>query len=190
MEETSRKGQWIQTFTGLCFWPLDPRPEEIRIEDIAHALSLQCRFNGHCRAFYSVAQHSVLVAELVERFQPEAALAGLLHDASEAYLSDLPRPLKNEPDMAFYLEAEARLQEVVHVRFELDGELSRRIVEWADDVLLATEARDLMRVPVRRWEALPAPLPDPIDPMSPKEAEQAFLESFERLRTGRSTGAF
>ncbi len=190
MDDPNRKGQWIQTFSGICFWPLDPRPEEIRIEDIAHALAMQCRFNGHCRAYYSVAQHSVLVAELVESVEPGSALEALLHDASEAYLSDLPRPLKVEPGMAFYLEAERRLQEVVFARFGLDGATRDRIVEWADDVLLATEARDLMQVPIRRWEELPEPLSRPIEPMAPLEAEAAFLESFARLRPGHAGGAF
>ena len=88
---SERVGDWIQTMSGVIFYPLDPRPEEIRIEDIAHALSHQCRFAGHCREFYSVAEHSVRVSrELPQEFM----LWGLLHDASEAYLVDLPRPIK------------------------------------------------------------------------------------------------
>ena len=62
---TARVGDWIQVYTGGQFWPLDPRPEEIHIEDIAHALALTCRFTGHCREFYSVAQHSLLVSYYV-----------------------------------------------------------------------------------------------------------------------------
>ncbi|MFG0247924.1 MAG: phosphohydrolase, partial [Phycisphaeraceae bacterium JB051] len=78
---------WIQTYTGKAFYPLREDPGIIDIRDIAHALSLQCRFNGHCSDFYSVAQHSVHVSEVV----PQAfALWGLLHDAAEAYMSDLP----------------------------------------------------------------------------------------------------
>lgn len=86
-----RKGDWIQTYTGRQFWPLDPKPEEVCIEDIAHALSQQCRYAGHTIRFYSVAQHSVEIALRVPR---AAALWGLLHDAAEAYLVDLPRPVK------------------------------------------------------------------------------------------------
>ena len=62
-----RKGDWILTYSGIEFWPLDPRPEDVRIEDIAHALSMQCRFAGHCDRFYSVAEHSIRVADLVPR---------------------------------------------------------------------------------------------------------------------------
>ena len=83
-----RKGDWMQTHSGIQFWPLDPRPEDILIEDIAHALSNQCRFAGHCCFHYSVAQHSVLVSENVPA---QDAMWGLLHDAGEAYLVDLPR---------------------------------------------------------------------------------------------------
>ena len=82
-----RNGSWLQTYTGIQFWPLDPRPEEIDIQDIAHALSLLCRFNGHCQRFYSVAEHSVHVSTILA---PEFGLWGLLHDAAEAYLSDIP----------------------------------------------------------------------------------------------------
>ena len=77
---------FVSTFSGGRFHPLKPRIEEVRIEDIAHALSLKCRYSGQCARFYSVAEHSVLVAALVEpRWQP----AALLHDAGEAYLADL-----------------------------------------------------------------------------------------------------
>ena len=81
---SERRGDWIQTYLGIQFWPLDPRPEEVMLFDIAHSLSNMCRFTGHCREFYSVAQHSVIVSQNVPR---EDAAWGLLHDASEAYMT-------------------------------------------------------------------------------------------------------
>src|SRR4051794_15527189 len=97
-----RRGGWITTFSRRQFWPLDPHSDEIHIEDIAHSLSQQCRFGGHSRSFYSVAQHSCLVSALCKA---NDALWGLLHDASEAYLGDIPRPLKSLPEFEFYQKA-------------------------------------------------------------------------------------
>jgi hypothetical protein len=93
--EPPRTGDFMQTYTGRQYWPMDPRPHEVYIEDIAHSLSLQCRYAGHCIKFYSVAEHSVLIARhLAATRAPEVAFAGLLHDAPEAYCVDIPRPLK------------------------------------------------------------------------------------------------
>jgi hypothetical protein len=97
----TRVGDWIQTYSGRQFWPLDPRVEDVHLEDIAHALSNVCRYTGHVREFYSVAEHSVHVSWSCE---PEDALWGLLHDASEAYLADMARPVKQ--NMPVYVAAE------------------------------------------------------------------------------------
>lgn len=86
-----RRGEWILTFSGERFYPFSPAPEEVKTKDIAHALANICRFNGHTRGFYSVAAHSVHVSRLVP---PEFALEALLHDAAEAYVGDMVRPLK------------------------------------------------------------------------------------------------
>lgn len=86
-----RKGDWIQTYSGVKFYPLDPRPDEIKFKDIAWSLSMQTRYNGHASMFYSVAEHCVHVSSVVA---PEHALAALMHDSSEAYATDLPYPLK------------------------------------------------------------------------------------------------
>jgi hypothetical protein len=116
-ESLPRKGDWIQTFSGVEFYPFDPLPSEILIEDIAHALSMQCRYAGHVRRFYSVAEHCVRVAELLPI---EDRLWGLLHDASEAYLVDLPRPIKRHSEIGrLYREAEAVLMESICDRFNL-----------------------------------------------------------------------
>src|ERR1039458_2829532 len=106
----------IRTYSGLIFWPLNPDPALIRIEDIAHSLAHQCRFGGHSRVFYSVAQHSVRVSEICAT---EDALWGLLHDASEAYLVDVPAPLKQLPAVAANRRAEQRLQAIIFERFGL-----------------------------------------------------------------------
>jgi len=170
-----RQGDWIQTFTGIQFWPLDPRPEEIRIEDIAHALSLQCRFAGHCERFYSVAEHSVRVSLAV----PEVdALWGLLHDAAEAYLVDLPRPIKRWCEMGrLYREIEDNLMLSICQAFGLSAEQPAS-VKSADVVLLVTEKRDLMKMPPKPWEDTAEPLPESIYPYTSLCAEQWFLDRF------------
>src|SRR5665811_1025646 len=83
----------IRTFTGIYMNVFEPTPEMISIEDIAHALTMQCRFGGHLPDFYSVAQHSLNCSYLIDN--PKLKLTALLHDASEAYLLDIPRPIKN-----------------------------------------------------------------------------------------------
>src|SRR5665647_1805094 len=119
----------ITTLSGIRFWPLLPNPGDILVEDIAHALAHQCRFGGHASKFYSVAEHSVHVSELCP---VQDALWGLLHDASEAYLIDLPRPLKLLPEFAPYREAERQLQRAVAARFGLPEDQPASVTE-ADD---------------------------------------------------------
>jgi uncharacterized protein len=172
---------WIQTFTGRQFRPLNPRPEDVCIEDIAHSLSLQCRFNGHSRDFYSVAEHSVRVAdECLRRGTRQDARAGLLHDAAEAYTSDVPAPVKwNLPD---FQALEARVQKVVWETFggrDYDADLVRQI----DIDLLATELRDLHGPPPEPWGNAGAALPGRIVPWPAREAEQRFLERWRELAT-------
>lgn len=120
-EAVPRRGDWLQTFTGRQFWPLSPHPEDFDIEDIAHALAMKCRFNGHCISFYSVAQHSVLVAMECKRKwpdRPELPLWGLLHDLAEAYLPDIPRPLKRTIP-GILKESEALIMQAACLRFGL-----------------------------------------------------------------------
>ena len=171
---------WIQTYGGRQFWPLAPDARDLDIADIAHSLSLLCRFNGHCRAFYSVAEHSVRVSDILP---PHLALWGLLHDAAEAYLGDLTRPLKQ--DAAWFNQAEARLLEVVADAFGLAWPMPAAVLQ-ADDVLLATEARDLMAAPPAPWRLDVDPLPEPIRPLSPGEAEALFLKRFGELTKARA----
>lgn len=183
MATSERVGDWCQTFTGRQFWPCDPRPADVCLEDIAHALALQCRFAGHCRVPYSVAEHCVRVSHQAERLTPHpraAALRGLLHDASEAYLVDVPRPIK--PALAGYGALEARVQAVVDARFGVsDDRAAVEAVHCADEILLATEARDLMAAPPASWHLRATPLSVRITPWSWREAEARFLARFTEL---------
>ena len=166
---------WIQTFTGRKFTPLEARVEDVDIRDIAHSLALLSRFNGHCLRFYSVADHSVRVAAALP---PDLAPWGLLHDAAEAYLSDLPRPVKQEN--AWFRQVEERLLQVIAQAFSLPWPVPEAV--WrADDVLLATEARDLMAPPPEDWGLTAQPLAGRIEPLGPEAAEQAFLAAHARL---------
>jgi len=164
-----RKGDWIQTYTGRVFWPLDPRPSEVHIADIAHALANQCRYAGHTLAFYSVAQHSVLVAN---HLPPELAKWGLLHDASEAYLVDLPRPVKRI--VQGYVEAEEQVMAAIAMQLGLSWPMPE-LVHVADNEALATEKRDLMAPCEKHWACMPEPWPSPIYALGPNEAEIEFL---------------
>lgn len=105
----------IRTHSGLLVDPMNLQPKDIRAEDIAHSLGAQCRFNGHTSTFYSVAQHSILVAAIVDRLRDgwSVGAEALLHDAPETYLTDLPTPIKHLPEMQPYRDAEARAMDVV-----------------------------------------------------------------------------
>lgn len=175
----TRFGDWLQTYSGGRIYPLDPRPEEIHIEDIAHALSLLCRFGGHCTEFYSVAQHSVVVSRIVP---PPLALQGLLHDASEAYIVDVPRPIKRDEGMSFYRFAERQLQAAIYRRFGLSEE-DHADIKLADNRALAQEHRDLMATCPHDWPSLDGlePLPFVLSAWSPAIAERVFLETFREL---------
>lgn len=178
--EPVRQGDWMQTYTGKKFWPLDPRPQEVDIVDIAHSLSMQCRYAGHCRKFYSVAEHSVLIARwLVGRTDAQTALYGLLHDAAEAYTVDVPRPLKRH--LVGYKEAEAKVMEAIAYRFGLPLGMPE-IVHEADDRIIADELANMTLMP---WHARHCePLGVNLRYWTPAEAEIEFLATFEAL-TGR-----
>lgn len=171
----ARIGGRCQTFTGRYFWPLDPRADEVCIEDIAHHLANLCRFGGATRAFYSVAEHCVRVSRACD---PADALWGLLHDASEAYLVDVPHPIKAH--LAGYGALEAGVMRAVCARFGLPPDEPESVAQ-ADAVLLHTEARDLMPRPLTQCRRVAAPLPGRIAPWTPARAERAFLARFDNL---------
>ena len=193
MKTNAKRGNWSQTYTGVQFFPLDPRPEDVRIEDIAHALALQCRFAGHCRVPYSVAEHSVRVSWVVEKTAAEDgnsdprswALAGLLHDASEAYCVDVPRPIK--PYLVGYDSIEHNVMHTIERWAGLElGACSVSVVKRADEVLLMTEKRDIMGPAPAPWTSAQGvvcePLPEVIVPWGWERAEREFLARFAELR--------
>lgn len=166
---------WILTFTGRRFRPLQPDPDLLDVRDIAHSLSLLCRFNGHCLRYYSVAEHSVRVSRILP---PDLALWGLLHDAAEAYVSDLPRPVKRQ--VPAFNDYEDALLRVIAARFGLAWPMPQE-VRHADDVLLATERRDLMPPDPAPWGLRGDALPEAIVPLGPEEAERLFLDRFQEI---------
>ena len=177
-----RKGNWMQLHSGTQFWPEDPRPEEIRLGDIAHALSNMCRFGGHCSSFYSVAQHSVMVSLEAEKAatvdKTLVAIIGLLHDATEAYLVDVPRPIK--VNLSGYKPMEERLACVIGERFGIELHILPGLVEEADERALFTEKRDLLGPPPAPWTVAQGvssePYEDRIMPLSPTEAKRLFID--------------
>lgn len=176
----ARLGDWGLTFTGRQFWPQDPRPGDVDVLDVAHALALQARFAGHTREPYSIAQHSVLVSQACRR---EHALIGLLHDATEAYLQDLIRPLKRAV-AALYKPLERQWAWAIGMAFGLGDALVDLPddVEAADRLVLVAERRDLLAP--RAWPAELA-WADSITPWPWQEAERRFLERFTELRGPR-----
>lgn len=143
----NRKGNWITTYSGNKFYPLDVRPEDILIEDIAHALSQICRFGGQCKNFYSVAQHSINVyLDLKENgYNEEIQLFGLLHDGSEAYIGDIPTPIKYK--LSEYLEIEDPIQNLIFSSFHLPtyNEEIHKIIKESDKSIFYNEAIRLMK---------------------------------------------
>jgi hypothetical protein len=187
-DRAPRTTDWIMTASGRPFWPLEPRVEDVSIADIAHHLSHCCRFAGAVRTFYSVAQHSVLVSRAMSwpayPLEPTegAALYGLLHDAAEAYLTDVPRPLKHAPAFQVYRAAETTLQAVIYEAFGLTLAHEPPALKAIDRRMLRTEQRDLMPPPgldERRDDV--EPFPEALVGWAPAFARRAFLARFAVL---------
>lgn len=182
-----RLGDWIVTATGGRWYLTEPHPDDVRIEDIAHALSHVCRFGGHCREFYSVAEHSVHVLRLLQRDWPNDYLLhmhGLIHDASEAFIGDVVRPLKiTMPD---YQRLEAKTMEVILGALGIPPLSHEQEVKLkhADNVMLMTERRDLIAHGGDEWTTTEEPSKDisVFDPWDSLAARIEFLDEYYTLR--------
>ena len=179
----TRDNAWIETYTGRKFNIFKPDIEQINIEDIAHALSMCTRFNGHLKEYYSVAHHSVIMSRLLS---PEDALAGLLHDASEAYLSDIPRPIKYM--LKEIKTIENNVMDYVFQKYNVN--YYNPIIKIVDRQLCLTEAH-LFGMNVDDWEFEG---PDKISLINQvqripytdwKIDKQSFLHRFDKLTKGR-----
>jgi hypothetical protein len=175
-----RKGDWIFTYTGKRFWLLDPRPQDIYIVDIAHNLSRINRYNGGTlgKIGYSVAQHSVLASRLVPK---EHRMAVLLHDAPEAYIGDVVSPLKKLiGDIYGNIEENIMKAVAEHYGFRYDAEV-HALIKYADEVMLATEVRDVVPFGVIRRLPIEKPLSKIINPWEPEVAKQMFIYEFASI---------
>lgn len=169
---------WIQTYSGLRFSYTNPEPDMISLEDIAHSLAHICRYNGHCKPFYSVAQHSVLVAQYCPSgFERQ----GLLHDAAEAYIGDFPKPLKMFlGDNLKFLEH--RIQGVIATRFGLTS-IESPEVKVIDNRMLVTE-RAYMFNDQLEWQLVRGVKPLSLSEFFPWDSDLAkmtFLETAKNL---------
>jgi len=173
---------YIITASGRTFHPMRPHASEVDFGDIAHALSMLCRWNGHTSRFYSVAEHCVRVSG---RVRPRDALWGLLHDAAEAYIGDTSTPVKKA--VTGLAAMEHRLLDVIAEVAGLDMPLPH-VVRVADRRMLVTEAKALM--PGERWRELthfgqPYNMAAEVLGWAPGVARQAFLRCLNRLITHR-----
>ena len=184
----------IATYSGKSFDLLNPKPEMVCIEDIAHSLAYQCRYTGHTRQFYSVAQHCVLMAENEDL--PGDPLAKLLHDAAETYIGDIAKPWKSlldvcipkdETTLEYHVpveDFEDTIQRVIGITLEVDLSYSAE-VKAADIRMMATEIRDLgpEMPPSFRWGIdVSNPVEEIIIPWLPEPAEQIFLATYKLLK--------
>lgn len=182
---------WTMTRSGVKFTPTAPKAVDVKIQDIAHALSNLCRWGGHSRFFYSVAEHCVRASHAVE---PVHALAVLLHDASEAYCADLPTPIKYLPELKAYRTIEDRIHAAIGEAFGIDWKKHKTAIKAADNLMLWLEDDDLMHGRLTEAEGLAATTADmattylmmpSIIPWSPEQARHQYLKRFFALQPPR-----
>jgi uncharacterized protein len=176
-------GPWMQTYLQNKFHPFSPVLDEIHIEDIAHSLSNICRFNGHCKKFYSVAEHSVYVSCFVP---PGFELEGLLDDAAEAYIGDMIRPVKYElPD---YQLIDDKLSETIRRKFGLPEDRSQEVIK-IDNAVLYDESIQCMGGQVEDWCLPEKPTGVKIEFWLPEQAEIFFIDRYWELATKHLSGS-
>lgn len=190
----ARRGDWILTASGRHFWPIDPRADEVSLDDIATSLAHQCRWTGHVSRHYSIAQHACYVAEAVEAIAPSLALAALHHDSAEAYIGDISRPWKRMLRVQvgeFRQESVASAEmlilwailEALHIRDPATIKDGWDIIMRADNAVLRAESIQLLPPdPSPGSERLGDPVPGlEITAWTPDAARRTFLALHDRL---------
>lgn len=153
--------------------------DDILIEDIAHALSNICRYNGHCNHFYSVAEHSMYVALFAPR---ELRLSALLHDASETYVGDIPRPIKKK--LPIFNTIEKAIQETIDRKFGVD--VNHPLVKEVDNSMLATEYNQIMNISSAEEGIIYKPYSNiEIRCLTPERAKSKFLAYYAAYSNNR-----
>ncbi len=183
MSENEHRTDWIETYSGTHFWPLEPQTKDVNLDDLAHALATVNRFGGHAREPMSVARHSLLVADVAP---PDLCLAALLHDAEEAYLGDHLRPLKGSIVYRFNgsevtaSEMGVRVRRCIFKRFDVPWPNFEgwQAIKEADLTALSTEARDLMASRGDDWFSMPDPIPATITPIGWREDKKDWMQGF------------
>lgn len=177
---------WMGTFHGGKFFPLAPKAADVNIVDIAHGLAMTCRYGGQCKRYYSVAEHCVHVSHMVD---PKYALHGLLHDSAEAWMGDMPRPLKHQPEMKAFRDAEAAVEIVVAQALGLKWtpEIHAAVKE-IDNRILVDEVLQLQPVPELYTDVLQQqPLGVPLQCWVPDDAEARFMARYYELTLAART---
>ena len=177
------KGDYITTYSGVHFYPLEPNPDDLRIEDIAHALSFICRGNGQVKEFYSVGEHCINCALEAQRrgYSDRVILACLLHDASESYLSDVPKPFKKY--LNDYQRIEEQLLSCIYTKY-LGSDLSKEEQEKVHEIDKDLLAHDLFYL-LGEGSLADLPLLErsyPYGKTTPASVEKAYLEVFRRMQ--------
>lgn len=175
-----RHGEYFRTVSGRKFWPLDPRIEDLDIDDMAHSLAHQCRFAGHTDTHYSIAEHSVRGSYYLDTI--EDAFAFLFHDAPEAYLIDMPRPIKRTGLFGWlYCKYEDQLWRLIARFFGLPFAMKPQIKE-VDNRMLATERRDVRKMAGNSQNTEgTVPYAEIIEPWTAERAKVEFMRRFNEL---------